>query len=244
MENDVVPIGKYKGKPIEVLMADEPYAQWMLAQSWFVERYADLANLLRIGRLSEPQDTPEHNAMIAGLIDQIDAAEWLIWKLSKRFEPSDVYGSNFRQEVEPKGGDLLISFDQLGKRIMIEAKPLIGDDYPTVIRQIKAGSMGNYRVVIAGKVQSSNLSFDQIRRQFELSGVHLIMFNDYLSAGISWKHEREGDIPGIIDGLESKIADWEMDLKLKGKIQEWEKGNIPSKISDAKEDIERLKNRS
>lgn len=38
----IVPIGKYKGQPSERLMADQPYTEWLVAQAWFVERYAEL----------------------------------------------------------------------------------------------------------------------------------------------------------------------------------------------------------
>ena len=87
MKNDLVPIGKYKGQPLERLIADQPYVDWLTAQSWFLERYADLAQLLRMGRLTEPQDTPEHNAMIAGLIDRRNEVEWLFSKVFSKVFP-------------------------------------------------------------------------------------------------------------------------------------------------------------
>jgi uncharacterized protein (DUF3820 family) len=31
----VVPFGKYRGKPYDVLLADRPYCSWLLSQTWF-----------------------------------------------------------------------------------------------------------------------------------------------------------------------------------------------------------------
>lgn len=193
----IVPIGKYKGQPVERLMADEKYSEWLLAQAWFLDRYADLAQLLRMGRLTEPQDTPEHNAMIAGLIDRQKETEALFASLFPDEPEARWAGSQFAQELEPRGGDILITAphsslaaSMSSLRVLIEAKPLIGDDYPSVIRQVKAALAGEpvmFRivrpVVIARKVETTNLSLDQVRRQFQLSGVPLLMESEFFDAG-------------------------------------------------------------
>lgn len=183
MDNGIVPIGKYKGQPLERLMADQPYSEWLLAQSWFIDRYAELAQLLRRGRLTEPQDTPEHNAMVARLIDRFDAFRWLAKVLKSDLTEFDIATLKFSQEIEPRGGDMLLHVElpTLYDRwqVMIEVKPLIGDDYPSVIRQIKAVE-AKRRVVIAHTVQASNLSLEQVRRQFQLAGVYLILERDFL----------------------------------------------------------------
>ncbi len=181
----IVPIGKYKGQPLERLLSDQPYSEWLLAQAWFLDRYADLAQLMRMGRLSEPQDTPEHNAMVARLIDQRDVFEYLFSRLFPGIEWDDPRIRKYNQEIEPRGGDLLVSVNTYC-RILIEVKPLIGDDYPSVIRQLKAGRK-NYStrpraVVVANKVEPTNLTLDQVRRQFELSGLFLILEHELFSA--------------------------------------------------------------
>lgn len=33
----LMPFGRYRGQPVEVLRADRPYLRWLLAQSWFVD---------------------------------------------------------------------------------------------------------------------------------------------------------------------------------------------------------------
>jgi hypothetical protein len=215
--NDIVPIGKYKGQPIERLMGDQPYSEWLLAQAWFVERYAELAQLLRMGRLTEPQDTPEHNAMVAGLIDQRDAMECLAESLHRRWSENieDLYCSPMGQEIEPKGSDVRVSF--FGLHLMIEAKPLIGDDYPSVIRQVKAGLAGEGAtvtrgIVIARRVEPTNLTVDQVRRQFELSGVRLVLESEFFEAGKEWGPKRSAYVAETIAALEFETEALREDL--------------------------------
>lgn len=206
MSNDIVPIGKYKGQPLERLMADQSYSDWLLAQQWFLERYADLAQLLRMGRLTEPQDTPEHNAMVAGLIDRRDEVEWLFTTAFPDRPREYWYLSAFEQIVEPKGGDLLFSLDRL--QLLIEVKPLIGDDFPAVIRQIKAGTAGRGRgVVIARKVETTNLTIKQVRRQFELANVLLVMEDEFFGAAEPWRQQRHAHVCEAIPEIESELTE-------------------------------------
>ncbi len=64
MGNDVVPFGKYRGQPIESLAQDQQYADWLVAQPWFRERYSGLYTII-INHFKPPEDTPEHNALQA-----------------------------------------------------------------------------------------------------------------------------------------------------------------------------------
>lgn len=61
-ENKVVPFGKYKGRLVEEMVGDDNYVQWLTAQDWFRERYANLYQIV-INRGGEPSETPEHNAL-------------------------------------------------------------------------------------------------------------------------------------------------------------------------------------
>jgi len=65
---DVVPFGKYKGQPLEVIATDRGYCDWLLAQAWFVQRYPQLHTLV-INNFGEPSETPEHNALQLRLLD-------------------------------------------------------------------------------------------------------------------------------------------------------------------------------
>ena len=66
---DLVPFGKYRGRPVTDLIADRNYVEWLLAQPWFADRQRPIYNLIIGSGGPEPQDTPEHNAMQARYLD-------------------------------------------------------------------------------------------------------------------------------------------------------------------------------
>lgn len=68
MPNDIIPFGKYKGQPVEVLAADKSYTDWLMSQDWFRERYQGMYTLI-VNNFSQPQDTPEHNSIQALFLD-------------------------------------------------------------------------------------------------------------------------------------------------------------------------------
>lgn len=61
MTTEIVPFGKYKGKPIEVMAQDRQYVEWVMAQGWS-HNYPQLRTLI-INNFQEPSETPEHNAI-------------------------------------------------------------------------------------------------------------------------------------------------------------------------------------
>ncbi len=67
LKKNIVPFGKYKGQPIEVLQADEEYSEWLAAQQWFRERFTDLFRALTASH--NQTDTPEHNKMQARFLE-------------------------------------------------------------------------------------------------------------------------------------------------------------------------------
>lgn len=68
MTAEIVPFGKYKGQPVELLAADRDYCEWLTAQPWFSEKYRNVYNVI-VNYGSEPQDSPEHNQMQAQFLD-------------------------------------------------------------------------------------------------------------------------------------------------------------------------------
>jgi hypothetical protein len=65
---EVIPFGKYKGQPVEVLAADRAYCEWLANQDWFRNRYANLHTLI-VNQFHEPSDTPDHNVLQARFLD-------------------------------------------------------------------------------------------------------------------------------------------------------------------------------
>jgi hypothetical protein len=66
-DTKIVPFGKYKGQPIERMLADQSYLQWLMAQDWFREK--PLYQVI-INYGAEPQETPEHNALQVMFLDK------------------------------------------------------------------------------------------------------------------------------------------------------------------------------
>lgn len=65
----VVPFGKHKGKTVgELLVADPAYAEWVTAQDWVSERFAELHAAI-LSRGAGTDDSPEHNALQARFIE-------------------------------------------------------------------------------------------------------------------------------------------------------------------------------
>lgn len=104
MTNEVVTFGKYKDQPVEVMIADKSYTDYMLQQSWFKQRYTELHNaIISVGQVAS--ETPEHNKIQikflddgfcerfliqcssrkAGLIDDLKKHEWK-FSCKKKFE--------------------------------------------------------------------------------------------------------------------------------------------------------------
>ena len=67
-DTKIVPFGKYQGRSVEELVADDSYARWLTAQDWFRTRYATLCQVV-INKGAEPTETPEHNAIQVKFLD-------------------------------------------------------------------------------------------------------------------------------------------------------------------------------
>jgi len=89
---DIVPFGKYKGRPVVDLIADRSYTDWLAAQPWFRQRYGNVYNLI-INTGSVPQDSPEHNAMQARFLDHDQAIRICRGWLRDRDELVDAWRS-------------------------------------------------------------------------------------------------------------------------------------------------------
>src|SRR6266446_810452 len=62
MTTDLVPFGKHKGQPVTALAQDRDYCDWLLQQSWFVQRFPELHTIV-VNNFGEPTETPEHNRL-------------------------------------------------------------------------------------------------------------------------------------------------------------------------------------
>jgi len=67
----VIPFGKHKGATVaELLEKDPAYAEWITAQGWVAERFAELHAAI-LSRGAGTDDSPEHNVIQARFLDPV-----------------------------------------------------------------------------------------------------------------------------------------------------------------------------
>ncbi len=68
------------------------------------------------------------------------------------------------------------------RRLTIELKPLMGDDYPAVLRQIKKyirdNGYGGGGVLLVGEYTGSGASLEEVRQFFELSNIVVVLASE------------------------------------------------------------------
>jgi hypothetical protein len=69
----IVPFGKYKGQPLEILLSDANYVSYQKSQpgfmKWLQENHITIYNIFTTGA-QQVQDTPEHNRLQARFLDK------------------------------------------------------------------------------------------------------------------------------------------------------------------------------
>ena len=216
----IVPFGKYKDQPVETLIADRGYCEWLAAQPWFAERFRDLHQIV-INYGAEPQDTPAHNRLQAMFLDpticfrlaSLVKPEWVGFeaKAVTFLEENAEWRDATRQEVpvtyqygfEVSGWDVYLkfnggiiytreayalpsadvntyykSFGPHGSAIMIECKPLVGDDYPTILRQIQRYPGWGDKVLLLEVFDARGATFEQVKEIFSCSKIKLVLLNE------------------------------------------------------------------
>lgn len=66
---EIVPFGKYKGQPVEVLANDRGYCDWLMSQGEFMDRFPQVKTLI-VNNFKEPEDTPDHNRLQGLFLDE------------------------------------------------------------------------------------------------------------------------------------------------------------------------------
>jgi hypothetical protein len=165
MAGEVVPFGKYKGKPVEAMAQDRQYVDWLTAQSWFKERYANYYTLI-VNNFQEPADTPEHNGLQAKFLDAKFCLRFVQFlgnyggsakTLTTEFEyhgfDIDLRGTHDTGRMKKwkdgyhEGESRIIEYVHYS----IEIKPTVADDYPAILRQIKTALTNTRSDCYAGR---------------------------------------------------------------------------------------------
>lgn len=231
----IIPFGKYKGQPADVLLSDKQYLDWLLQQPWFKEKNVTLYTQI-VNNFTEPTCTPDHNAMqikflnknyVYGLINifkknrleylfnnfekcyfvrdnscydyiqVFDYNDWFYkikgldnknywlnydWSTSIKNSIQESYCQNFNTNsilYETDGWDVIIK-----NTYYIELKPIIGDDYPSILRKLKTATFKRnerqshlYIIVIVRDFNATNITYEQCQNFFKSQNVYLINEN-------------------------------------------------------------------
>ena len=208
--SNIITFGKYKDQPIEVLIHDPEYCQWLMAQSWFNQKFPNLKTII-INNFKEPTHTPEHNRMQAEfLIDDFCIAFLKVVYPSFFDNPARLtrdwyfkFGENLQKlyltnrSFEKAGVDVSLSFclefeqtmnlfedktfNYLGKDtyetppLRIEVKPTVGDDYPAILRQMKASKCN---ILYLSSYNGIGIDEDLFIKYFENEKIKVIFQRD------------------------------------------------------------------
>lgn len=81
----LVPFGRYRGQPLDRMLDDKGYCEWLMKQDWFVQRFPDIHVVAMNWGNPDLAQTPEHNAMQARFLD-VDYAAAVAEALRRRLE--------------------------------------------------------------------------------------------------------------------------------------------------------------
>jgi uncharacterized protein (DUF3820 family) len=198
MTNNIVPFGKYKGQPVEVLQGDPQYVEWLMGQDWMRTKYPQLVTLI-VNNYSEPTETPEHNKLQAMFL--------IVWPSARKEDAEEKKASQMREHDKMVGwgrdvseqeltehsamikktpdiSPLRIDFEHKGADVRmkpwygwkadasslarVEIKPSMGDEFPNVLRQMRAN---HCNVLYLDAYTSTGASLEQMIKMFEASPI-------------------------------------------------------------------------
>jgi hypothetical protein len=179
---EIVPFGKYRNQPVERLLADRSYCEWLAAQSWFRDLFAPLYDAI-VG-WGEPQDSPVHNAMQARYLDHDEALRivmlWATGRPQIEHVAFEVDGWDVVIRASgglplPTAGGYRLPEGYGDAIVLVELKPTLGDDYPTVLRQVikRRERRPNRCLVLADRAEFAGVSLAQVRDIFGSQDVTL-----------------------------------------------------------------------
>ena len=196
LKDEILPFGKYKGQPVEVLQGDPQYAEWLTQQGWLEEKHPKIHNLI-INNYAAPTETPEHNAMQAKFFDPdfADEAARTFYSCYSDLQDLSDKAECDQVKAEHHGFDLLLTalhsctdgatgdIYQEERKFLVELKPSMGDDYPAVLRQINAG-LERIAQKLYGHARGT--SSDALVRIVRRNIAPILVVGSYSGRGATW----------------------------------------------------------
>lgn len=203
-----VPFGKYKGLPIQEMLADTEYVEWLKSQPWFRNKFAGLLSNVEQEQI---ESTPEHNKLQALFLNEnycrafVQTACPITLAKFKQELHDDYYHKDntwVRQHYKPPDDTLYVksSFEHNNRidvvltvsyyqsrsldvihlsrqlrgilpHLTIEIKPTVGDDYPSVLRQMQRHGS---RFLFTNKYIGEGVSRDEFVQLFRTAGIAVV----------------------------------------------------------------------
>jgi uncharacterized protein (DUF3820 family) len=203
----IVPFGKYKGKPITDLLNDTKYLEWCKQQDWF-QKFPIVYNICVNQTITTNQNskTPEHNKLQNMFLEQDNVeklwniiSKYIIFKGHKslklntykiEFEGKFNWDCIFKLYYDHQclNGRNCCTLDCDGSEldVFIEIKPLLGDDYPCVLRKMKTQielttkTTNNPKkyILLINEYSSASTSKEQLIIIFKQSRITVVFIND------------------------------------------------------------------
>lgn len=120
MSSELIPFGKYKGQPIEVLQQDRGYCDWLVGQDWLQTRFPELRTII-VNNFAEPTETPEHNALQAKALDArfVSSVMFLVHRHIKRKHHRNICWE-VTVDFETEGMDVVVCPNEHGAHVTAE----------------------------------------------------------------------------------------------------------------------------
>ena len=171
----VFSFGKHKGQKVSVVQGKDPgYIKWFLSIPNMREKHKDIfaaitnTTIVNIIDGSIKSDkTPEHNQMQNRFLDPIYRqyiASKFFLHVNRISYLIEYYDYPLEYAFEDRSGADVILISKIGQKLGIEIKPILGEDYPTVLREMKSRV---HNCLLIGKFESNVTSLNQLIEIFK-----------------------------------------------------------------------------
>lgn len=248
-----IPFGKYKGQPITTLLKDTKYLEWCKQQEWF-KKFPIIYNICvnqTIVDQAENSKTQEHNKIQNLFLEEENVKIFLtkVFNLKLKnlqIDCSPKYKIKFETQYN---WDLFIKncdywycrcdnsdcrcdnlVSRYTRKVYCEIKPLLGDDYPCVLRKMNTKiklivSSNEYSynkfILLVKDFASSSTTKEQLTQIFQQSEIEVIFLRDVFKNDYTKIHEYKKE--DEINELKEKVIKLEEENKmLKEKLKKYE----------------------
>lgn len=189
--DQIVSFGKYKGQPLVNLLADTKYVEWCKSQPELLQKFPFLNTIIvNTYNPNANSKTPAHN-LIQNMFLLDDVKNKMFCVLQNI--PTDTKITDLVCDVqfEENYWDVVLCYDDSYTKfngeskneayqsiVYCEIKPLLGDDYPCVLRKMKAqikqiDELDPYVFLIIKEFCSSTTSKEQLEKIFLTAGIRI-----------------------------------------------------------------------